>query len=231
MNAGRQLKRRSSAAYSWIAPENMSTLSSRQEFLLCATSVFSVPRWWFFVSESITTETQRTQRLHRENRIKTLPPSENCEMNNHTRTLKRIALAVVVFHVVVVVLHAIAHEVLPVKATPAQLAFIIPVIILAPVVAGFMLLKFEKSGMVLLTVSMIGSFVFGVYYHFIAETIDHVAHVARMEPLFWSKMFQATAYLLAISEMLGAVVGFIALVYQKQSAEASTTTKRGNPAF
>ena len=138
-------------------------------------------------------------------------------MKNHTRTLRLTALAVVAFHVVVVVLHSIAHEVLSVKATPLQLAFIIPVIILAPVVAGFMLAKFEKSGMMLLAASMIGSFVFGVYYHFIADTIDHVAHVAHLRPVFWSQMFQATAYLLAISELFGAALGVVWLLRQKQS--------------
>jgi|SRR6185295_12707752 len=128
------------------------------------------------------------------------------------RTLKRIAITVVVIHFAVVVLHSIAHQLLSVNASPAQLAFIFPVIIVAPVVAGFMLPKFEKLGTVLLTVSMIGSFVFGVYYHFTADTIDHVAHVALLEPHRWSQMFLATSYLLAISELLGAVVGLILLL-------------------
>lgn len=139
--------------------------------------------------------------------------------------LKRIALAVVAAHFLVVVLHSIAHQTLSVNASPAQLAFIVPVIIVAPVVAGFMLPKFEKFGTVLLTVSMIGSFVFGVYYHFIAETIDHVAHVAQLEPHRWSQMFVATSYLLAITEMLGTIVGLLLLL------RTSTTTTRGNPAL
>jgi len=135
---------------------------------------------------------------------------------NNTRTLKLTAIAVVVFHFAVVVLHAIAHEVLPVKATPAQLAFIVPVIIVAPVLAGFMLGKFEKFGTILLTASMLGSFVFGVYYHFIVDTIDHVAHVAHLQPLFWSQMFQITAYLLAISEVFGTALGLILLLLRSQ---------------
>jgi hypothetical protein len=139
--------------------------------------------------------------------------------------LKRIALAVVAVHFVVVVLHSIAHQLLAVNASPAQLAFIFPVIIVAPVVAGIMLPKFEKFGTVLLTVSMAGSFVFGVYYHLIADTIDHVAHVAQLEPHRWSRIFVATSYLLAISEMLGAVVGLMLLL------RTSTTRKRGNPAL
>jgi hypothetical protein len=146
-------------------------------------------------------------------------------MTNHTRTLKLTASGFIAIHFVVVVLHSIAHELLPVKASPAQLAFIVPVIVVAPVVAGLMLPKFEKFGTVLLTLSMIGSFVFGVYYHFIAETIDHVAHVAQLEPLRWSQMFLATSYLLAISEILGATVGLFLLL------RGSTTARRGNPAF
>lgn len=141
------------------------------------------------------------------------------------RTLKQIALAVVAIHFVVVVLHSIAHQLLSVNASPAQLAFIIPVIVLAPVVAGVMLPKFARFGTVLLTASMIGSLVFGVYYHFIAATIDHVSHVAQLEPHFWSQMFLATSYLLAISELLGAIVGLLLLV------RTSTTAPRGNPAF
>ncbi|HYV12658.1 MAG TPA: hypothetical protein VE980_17285 [Pyrinomonadaceae bacterium] len=141
------------------------------------------------------------------------------------RRLKQIALAIVAIHFVVVVLHSIAHQLLSVNASPAQLAFIFPVIIVAPVVAGFMLPKFEKFGTVLLGVSMIGSFIFGVYYHLIADTIDHVAHVAQLEPHRWSQMFVATSYLLAISEALGAVVGLMLLL------RTSTTAKRGNPAL
>lgn len=137
--------------------------------------------------------------------------------------MKVKALIVVAIHFVVVVLHSIAHQVLPVNASPAQLAFIVPVIVVAPVVAAIMLPKFEKAAMVLLTASMLGSFLFGVYYHFIADTIDHVAHVAHREPLFWSQMFQITSYLLAITEAAGLVVGLLSLLRPKQSAKSYAT--------
>jgi len=122
----------------------------------------------------------------------------------NTRTLKLTALGLAGFHFLAVVLHSVAHEALSVEATPAQLAFIVPVIILAPVAAGFMLPKFERAGAALLLVSMLGSLAFGLYYHFVADTIDHVAHVARLRPASWAAMFQITAYLLAVSEALGA---------------------------
>ncbi|HWF89988.1 MAG TPA: hypothetical protein VN659_14180 [Pyrinomonadaceae bacterium] len=134
--------------------------------------------------------------------------------------MKITALTVIGIHFVVVVLHSIAHNVLPVEATPAQLAFILPVIIVAPLVAGVILIKFEKAGMILLAATMLGSLIFGIYYHFIADTIDHVAHVAHREPLFWSQMFVVTSYLLAITEAAGAAVGLISLLRQKQSIKS-----------
>ena len=137
--------------------------------------------------------------------------------NQNSRGLTRMALWLVAFHFLVVVMHSIAHEVLKVKATPAQLAFIIPVIIVGPVVAGIMLPKFRSAGTVLLFVSMFGSFVFGLYYHFIADTIDHVSHVARLQPAFWSAMFQITSYLLLVSELLGTVVGGLLFVRRSEA--------------
>ena len=138
---------------------------------------------------------------------------------NDNRTLRLTALALIAIHFAIVVMHSAAHQILPVKATPAQLAFIIPVIIVAPVVAGFMLSKFAKAGTVLFTLSMFGSLVFGVYYHFIADTIDHVAHVAHLEPAFWSQMFRLTSYLLAITELFGSALGVMLLLAQRQSVK------------
>jgi hypothetical protein len=143
--------------------------------------------------------------------------------NQNTKTLKLAALSLVGFHFLTVVLHSVAHEVLSVKATPAQLAFIVPVIILAPVLAGFVLPKFNRVGAALLSASMLGSFVFGLYYHFIADTIDHVAHVAQLRPAFWSGMFRVTAWLLLASEVLGAAVAGLSLAGQPRPFKAHAT--------
>jgi hypothetical protein len=128
--------------------------------------------------------------------------------------LKLMASGLIALHLSVVVLHLIAHEVLSIKATLAQLAFNMPVIIIAPVIAGLLLLKSERIEALLLVISMIGSFLFGLYYHFIAHTIDHVAHVAGLQPVFWTATFIVTAYLLALSEIFGAIVGFLIFVKQ-----------------
>lgn len=137
--------------------------------------------------------------------------------HRNTRTLELIALGLIGFHFLTVVLHSVAHETLSVKASPAQLAYIIPVIIFAPVMAGFILPRFKKAGAVLLLVSMLGSFVFGLYYHFVADTPDHVAHVARLQPALWSAMFQVTAYMLLCLEISAAALAWLSLAGQAQT--------------
>ncbi|HEY0375580.1 MAG TPA: hypothetical protein VGC87_01330 [Pyrinomonadaceae bacterium] len=124
----------------------------------------------------------------------------------------RFALYAVAAHAAILAAHSSAHEILGVKASPAQLVFIVAVIIVAPLVAGFLIWKRnEKAGALLLICSMIGSLLFGVYYHFIADTTDHVSHVARMSPAGWAVVFQATAFLLSLIEACGAWAGWSVL--------------------
>lgn len=142
-------------------------------------------------------------------------------MNNRkSKRLQSTALWLVGLHFLAVVLHSVAHEVLQVKATGAQLAFIVPVIILAPPAAGLLLPRCKRAGAALLLASMLGSFVFGLYYHFVADTIDHVAHVARLEPAFWSAMFRATAALLLVSEAAGVAVAWRLLAGRPRPLES-----------
>jgi hypothetical protein len=58
-----------------------------------------------------------------------------------------------------------------------------------------------------------------VYYHFIARTIDHVGHVAGLKPGFWVAVFIVTAILLAVSELSGAIAGFLILQKHRQFSE------------
>lgn len=137
--------------------------------------------------------------------------------------LKSAARWLVWFHLAAVVAHSAAHEVLQVKATPAQLAFIVPAIVVAPVAAGLMLPKFGRAGAWLLLASMAGSLCFGLYYHFVADTIDHVSHVARMEPAAWSAVFRTTAWLLLASEALGAAAAWGLLAGRARPLKAYAT--------
>lgn len=129
----------------------------------------------------------------------------------------RFALYAVAAHAAVTAAHSAAHEILGVEATPAQLVFIVAVIIVAPLVAGLLLWRGKRrAGARLLISSMLGSLLFGVYYHFVADTADHVSHVARMSPAGWAAVFQATALLLSLTEAVGAWAGWS--VMKKSSA-------------
>jgi hypothetical protein len=120
----------------------------------------------------------------------------------------RLALYAVIAHAAVLVVHSAAHEVLGVEASPAQLAFIVAVIIVAPLAGGLLLWKGNvKAGALVLTASMTGALAFGVYYHFVADTADHVSHVARLSPAGWAVAFQASALLLSLAEAFGAWAG------------------------
>ena len=79
------------------------------------------------------------------------------------------------------------------------------VITLMPVVAAvFLFTRKQRIGSLLLALSMLGSFVFGFWYHFLSNTNDNVTQVRGP----WHSTFLWTAIALAIIELAGAIVGF-----------------------
>src|ERR1044071_5461743 len=129
-------------------------------------------------------------------------------MNLGLVTLRRLAVLVVILHALVTAPHSIAHTNLHIAMNTWQNIYIFVVILIAPIVAAFLIWKRRRSGFVLLTISMIGSFVFGVYYHFIAIGSDNVFALPAGS---WTFAFQLTAWLLAITELCGAGIGFLGL--------------------
>jgi hypothetical protein len=123
--------------------------------------------------------------------------------------MKKIALYGTVFvlvHFVVNLLHARAHIELQVGLSSFQTFFVVGVILIAPLLAMvFLWTQRQHLGFVLLTASMAGAFLFGLYYHFVILSPDHVAHVPAG---FWGDVFRMTAVILALSEALGFVLGF-----------------------
>jgi hypothetical protein len=122
----------------------------------------------------------------------------------------RFALATIILHVAVVILHGAAHQALGINASPAQLLFIVTIIMMGPPLAGLLLWKRRDTpGPIALTLVMAGAFVFGVYNHFILFSPDHVSHVSSTKPGGWAVVFQATAILLAVTEGLGCCAGLL----------------------
>ena len=115
--------------------------------------------------------------------------------------ITKYAILIVSLHFLLVVIHGLAHQIIPIPTSILQYLFIIPIIVIAPVVAMVLLQrKLFDAGMVLLFGSMLGALVFGIYNHFLVISPDHIDQIPATN---WGKAFQITAFLLMISEILG----------------------------
>lgn len=115
------------------------------------------------------------------------------------------ATAIVVAHLLLNIAHGLAHRELRVGLAPPATIFVIVVVLILPLVAMWLLWTPEKRlGLILLSFSMFGSLLFGVYHHFLAMSADHV----RSQPANpWGLAFVLTAYGLSITEAIGTYVG------------------------
>ena len=124
-----------------------------------------------------------------------------------------IVTLVVLAHLVVNVLHGQAHTKLAVGLASWQQVYVITVILVAPLVAlALSWTRYAKAGAWLLLWSMLGSLIFGVIYHYIIISNDHVAHLPPGEA---GGIFRITALLLAITEALGVAVASMAILKKR----------------
>jgi len=123
--------------------------------------------------------------------------------------MKKLAIAATVITLVrflVATLHGGAHEELGVGLSPAQNAFVMSVIVAAPLVAMVLYwTPLARYGALLLGVSMLAGMLFGIYYHFIEISPDNVGHLPEGHGQGY---FIATAILLIPCELVGTVFGF-----------------------
>ena len=116
---------------------------------------------------------------------------------------------IVLGHLIVNILHGQAHTSLGVGLSSWQQIYVISVILLAPLVAlGLSLTRCLRAGLWLLFVSMLGSLGFGLCYHYVIISPDHVAHLPAGDA---RGLFRTTAMLLLITEALGVALAGIAL--------------------
>jgi len=136
--------------------------------------------------------------------------------------MKKVAVygtVLVLIHLAFVLLHNQAHMELQIWGSSFQLVFVVGVIMIAPLLALVLLwTSRQRLGLVLLTASMAGACVFGLSYHFIIPSPDHVAYVPAG---LWGDVFRMSAVVLALSEALGAVLGLVWLRTQAKSFNAA----------
>jgi hypothetical protein len=124
--------------------------------------------------------------------------------------------AVVLAHFAVVMFHGSAHTQLKVGLAPWQTAFVLIVIVIAPLLAAILIwTRLSRFGFGLLSLAMAGALVFGVYFHYLTISPDQVSH---LPPGDAQGTFRLTALLLAITEAIGLVIG---LLYSRRATRGS----------
>ncbi len=137
---------------------------------------------------------------------------------NGPKGLRAYASSIVVAHLLVNIAHGLAHRELRIGLALPNAIFVVVIVLVAPLLAmGLVWTTKMRIGLVLLSVSMFGSLVFGLYHHFLAMGPDHV-HSQPRNP--WGLAFVLTAYGLLITEAIGTYVG----VYFLQIAKAASNT-------
>jgi hypothetical protein len=120
--------------------------------------------------------------------------------------IRRVGLAAVVVHALIAVAHGIAHAELGVALSAFQTGYVVVVIGVAPVVASVLLwTRLARPGWLLLAVAMAAALVFGIYWHYVAVSPDHVSHLPEGG---LQGLFRLTALLLVFAEAFGTAVGF-----------------------
>ena len=120
-------------------------------------------------------------------------------------TATRYGIGILVIHALVGIIHKVAHMNLAIELSTRQELGVLLIFVIAPIVTLFFLWTNRlRSGFLLLLLTMAASFVFGSVNHFVFITEDHVFHAPQGE-LRW--LFQATAYLMAVLQVIGMAVG------------------------
>ena len=122
--------------------------------------------------------------------------------------------AAVLAHLIVSIVHGAAHAGAHVLlSTPATLYVL--VVILAGSLIGLALLRSGRAARSwVIAVTLVGSFVFGLVYHFVFSNPDNVGHVDS----HLRALFATTAVLLALTEALGGGLA-ISFVRRRKSYE------------
>jgi len=125
--------------------------------------------------------------------------------------------AIVVAHLLVNIVHGLAHRELSVGLDPPASIFVMVVVLVSPLLAMALVWTTKKRiGLILLSLSMFGSLLFGVYHHFLVTSPDHVRSQPA-NPL--GIVFVLTAYGLLIAEAIGTYLGVHFLWIAKRDFE------------
>ena len=124
-------------------------------------------------------------------------------------TNRILCTVAVLVHLTVNLAHGRAHGELGVGLSEWQNIYVIAVILTAPLIAMLLIwTRYARFGLLLLIISMAASLIFGVIYHYVIVSPDHVSH---LPPGAAQGVFRLTALLLMLTELFGVFVGWLGL--------------------
>jgi hypothetical protein len=134
----------------------------------------------------------------------------------------KYSTTIVVAHLLVNIVHGLAHRELHVGLAPLASIFVIMVVLISPLIAmAFIWTAAKRLGFILMSLSMSGSLVFGLYCHFLALSPDHI----HSQPSGgWGTTFVLTAYLLLITEAIGTYSGVHFLWIARRTSSKAVKT-------
>lgn len=134
-----------------------------------------------------------------------------------------VITGLVAVHLVASAWHANAHTSLGVYLPTAKTLFVYIVILLAPVVAAALVsTRYFSLGHWVLFLSMLGSFLFGAYHHYLLVSPDNIAHLPAGSPEMHSQ-FITSAGLIALIELAGALYGAYCLGASRSHSRGELT--------
>ena len=96
---------------------------------------------------------------------------------------KILITGLVVIHLVASLWHGSAHTHLAIDLPPEKTLFVFIVILIAPIVAAALVwTRYASAGLWVFFLSMLGSFLFGWYHHYVLVSPDNIGHLPAGSP-------------------------------------------------
>jgi uncharacterized membrane protein YhiD involved in acid resistance len=125
-------------------------------------------------------------------------------------TIKTLVTTLVLFHFAGSLWHGDAHTTLAVPLSSLQTAFVVAVVLVAPLVGAILLwTRYFAAGNWTVGLSMVGSVLFGVYNHYVLISIDNVEHLPPGAPELHAH-FTNSAEFIALIALTAALMSFYA---------------------
>ena len=138
-----------------------------------------------------------------------------------------VVTGLVIVHFAASLWHGNAHSHLGIELSSEQTLFIYIVIIIAPILAAILVwTRYVSMGLWMFFLSMLGSFLFGAYHHYVLVSPDNISHLPHGTPESISH-FTTSAGIIALIELASALYGAFCLgTYHAQARRAPSQAAR-----